>query len=96
MTHTNVSPVVRLARAAVFLLSIVALSAAAQAQTGRIAGQLTDASDGTPLVGASVRLEGTTLGAASGADGRFDIAAVPLGHTRLPPGSSATRPRRGA
>ena len=79
MTHLNVSPVVRLARAAVFLLSIVALSAAAQAQTGRIAGRLTDASDGTPLVGASVRLEGTTLGAASGADGRFDIAAVPAG-----------------
>ena len=79
MTMHDLSPAVRLARTVAFLLSILACSTAVQAQTGRIAGLLTDASDATGLVGASVRLDGTTLGAASGTDGRFEIAGVPSG-----------------
>ncbi|MBN2088453.1 TonB-dependent receptor [candidate division KSB1 bacterium] len=47
--------------------------------TGKIAGQVTDAADGTPLVGANVMLEGTRLGAAAGMDGHFFIINIPPG-----------------
>jgi len=47
--------------------------------TGKIAGQVTDAADGSPLVGANVIIQGTQLGAAAGLDGYYYIINVPPG-----------------
>lgn len=46
--------------------------------TGKISGTVTDAT-GEPLIGASVLIEGTHLGAASSLDGSFFILQVPPG-----------------
>ncbi len=47
------------------------------AQTGTITGLITDAKTGEPLIGTTVILEGTTLGDATNADGRFTISNIP-------------------
>jgi len=47
--------------------------------TGKIAGRVTDADTGEPLIGANVLIEGTTLGAATDADGNYFIINVPPG-----------------
>ncbi len=46
---------------------------------GRIEGRVVEASSEEPLIGANVRLMGTTRGAATDADGRFVIANVEAG-----------------
>lgn len=52
------------------------------AQQGRIAGRVSDATSGEPLVGASVQVIGTDRGSLTDADGRFVITNVPAGsHT---------------
>ena len=51
----------------------------AHAQTGRLTGTVTDASDGGPLVGVNVVLQNTERGAVSGPGGRFALADVPPG-----------------
>jgi outer membrane receptor protein involved in Fe transport len=58
------------------------LPALALAQ-GTISGKVTDSSTKEPLIGASVLIEGTTMGAATGTDGTFSIANVPAGSYRL-------------
>ena len=66
------------------LLSLAALGAA-WAQTsgaGRVAGQVQTA-QGEPLPGATVRLAGTGLGAATDAQGAFELADVPAGTQRV-------------
>ena len=45
--------------------------------TGKIAGQITDSETGDPLPGVNVFLEGTTLGAATDADGYYYIINIP-------------------
>lgn len=52
---------------------------ATQAQTGHLEGLVVDAATGEGLPGVNVGLAGTTLGAATGADGAFAIEAVPPG-----------------
>lgn len=47
--------------------------------TGKIAGKVTDAETGDPLVGTNVVIEGTTMGAATGLEGDFFIINVPPG-----------------
>ncbi len=47
--------------------------------TGKIAGKVVDANTGDPLVGANVLIEGTTRGAATGADGSYFIINLPPG-----------------
>jgi outer membrane receptor for ferrienterochelin and colicin len=47
--------------------------------TGKIAGKIVDKADNQPLPGANIRVEGTTLGAASGLDGQFVILSIPPG-----------------
>jgi Carboxypeptidase regulatory-like domain/TonB-dependent Receptor Plug Domain len=47
--------------------------------TGTIRGRITDAASGAPLVGVQIRVDGTTLGAQSGADGTYTIGGVPPG-----------------
>ena len=52
-------------------------------QTGTIQGVAMDPAIDEPLPGVNVYLEGTTLGAATGVDGRFVIRAVPAGSYSL-------------
>ena len=62
------------------LLIILSGSCFVYAQTtGKIAGQVTDATDGSPLVGVNVVIQGTQLGAAAGFDGYYYIINVPPG-----------------
>ncbi len=59
------------------LLTGAARPAAAQG-TGTIQGTVTDAESG-PVQGARVTVDGTSIGAATGADGRFVLRGVPAG-----------------
>lgn len=61
-------------------LSNMAAVAAAQPATETCTGVITD-SEGEPLIGASVLVAGTTLGASTDIDGRFSIKNVPVGST---------------
>lgn len=70
------------------LLALAALVAAPTFATpspaaGRIVGIVTDAQTGDPLLGASARIAGTSIGAATGMDGRFSIPSAPSGPQRL-------------
>ena len=63
-------------------LMLFAAAAAHAQQTGTINGVVTEASSGRTVAGARVGVAGTQLGAATGAEGRFTIANVPVGsHT---------------
>ena len=67
------------------LSSVLLLCAAApadgqQRETGTITGVITETTLGTPVVGARVSVTGTTLGATTGSEGRFNIASVPAGN----------------
>lgn len=64
--------------AAGILLFWILLPATLLAQsTGTLTGTVTDAKTGEPLIGATVILEGTTLGDATNPDGRFIIENIP-------------------
>lgn len=52
---------------------------AAEAQTGKLTGVVTDAESGKPIEGVAVVIQGTTLGANTNATGRFFIIQVPPG-----------------
>ena len=56
-------------------LLLVAAAPAARAQTGKVAGTVTDA-EGEPLPGVNVRLQGTTQGAATDIDGDYNVVGV--------------------
>jgi hypothetical protein len=61
------------------LLSLVIVPTIIFAQTsGKLSGVVTSA-DGTPLIGANVVIEGTTLGAVSDEDGQYFIINIPEG-----------------
>ncbi len=47
--------------------------------TGKLVGTIKDKTTGEPLLGASVVLEGTTLGAVTDVDGRFVVINIPPG-----------------
>jgi TonB-dependent receptor len=51
----------------------------AAAQNGIVFGEIKDAETGEPLVGATVSVEGSTIGAATDIDGRYIIRSVPSG-----------------
>lgn len=71
-----------LPQAAVFLLSIFGPFAFAQS-TGSITGVVTDRATSGYLVGAEVRIAGTTLATATARDGTFTIANAPTGPQTL-------------
>jgi hypothetical protein len=48
-------------------------------ETGTVQGLVVDAQTGNPIVGATVTVQGTALGAVTGADGTYTIANVPAG-----------------
>jgi hypothetical protein len=47
--------------------------------TGKIAGKVTDAETGEPLLGANVIIDGTDLGASTDAEGDYFVLRVPPG-----------------
>ena len=53
------------------------------AQTGTIRGTIKDAITGEDLIGATVRLDGTNIGAVTDVNGFFSIAKVPAGNAKL-------------
>ena len=61
-----------------FLLVVVPIGLFA-ANTGKIAGKITDAETGEALPGVNVIVEGTDLGAATDANGAYFILRVPIG-----------------
>jgi hypothetical protein len=50
------------------------------AQTGRVAGKVTDKETGEPLIGANVIIVGTSFGAASDINGEYIVRQVPPGN----------------
>ena len=60
------------------LAVMLAMPQAVQAQTREITGTVTAADGSTPLVGATVTVEGTTLGTLTGPEGRFRLT-IPAG-----------------
>ncbi len=61
------------------LLVALFLPMIVQAQTGMVAGTVTDSKTGEALAGANVIIEGTTLGAAADVDGNYSISNVAAG-----------------
>jgi TonB-linked SusC/RagA family outer membrane protein len=57
--------------------------AAAQPATGGVAGRVTDASAGTPVTGANVRIVGSPVGAQTAEDGRYTLRGVAAGAVTL-------------
>lgn len=76
--------------------ALTALSSAivAHASVGQIVGSVFDEKSGDPLIGASVQLEGTTIGAACDIDGRYVIRNVPHGTHSLLIASLGYTPKR--
>src|SRR3954447_9544493 len=69
------------ALAALLLLPVLRPSTATAqgaAQTGSIAGKVTD-DKGAPVAGAQVAIQGTTVGAQTSATGDYQLARVPVG-----------------
>ncbi|HEX8386172.1 MAG TPA: carboxypeptidase-like regulatory domain-containing protein [Rubricoccaceae bacterium] len=63
-----------------FALLVLLVTPRASAQgTGTLAGQVLEADGVTTVIGANVRIEGTTLGAATDIDGNYQILGVPAG-----------------
>ena len=58
---------------------LLSLPSEAQAQRGTVIGTVVEAESGDPLPGASVQVEGTSIGASSDVEGRFRLRRVPAG-----------------
>jgi len=69
-------------RFALMLLFILPVTLSAGV-TGKLAGTITDASTGEALVGATVLIAGTNLGAATDLDGKFVILNIPPGSVTI-------------
>ncbi len=65
------------------LLFLFLLPATIFAQSGKMAGIVTDKDSGEPLVGVNIVLDGTTMGAMTGIDGYYVILNVPVGTYNL-------------
>jgi TonB-dependent starch-binding outer membrane protein SusC len=67
----NLSKLVRPTLVGLFACLFVLFS---QAQNKTVTGKVTDAKDGSAMVGASVVVKGSTVGTQTGADGTFKIS----------------------
>ncbi|MEM1117802.1 MAG: carboxypeptidase-like regulatory domain-containing protein, partial [Bacteroidota bacterium] len=63
---------------AALLAAVALLGAAADAQTGKLSGRVVDPG-GQPLIGATVLVVGTDLGAATDVDGVYNVLRIPPG-----------------
>ena len=61
------------------LLLLFTVSILAYGQYGKITGKITDRDSKEPLVGASILIEGTSMGAATNVNGDYVILNVPVG-----------------
>ena len=75
--------VTRCALTAILGSMMLAAPLAAQSGTGVVTGRVLDSASTQPLASASVRIQGTTLGALTQADGSFRIPGVPVGTQQL-------------
>src|SRR5688572_19881960 len=66
-----------------FILPLILGPVALAAQGRVIRGTVVDSSTGAPITAANIAVRGTTLGAATGSDGRFTIAGVPEGNVPI-------------
>ena len=65
-------------RKLMFLMTILFIGICLMtAHTSRVTGLVTSEEDGQPVVGASILVNGTTLGTITDIDGKFTIANVP-------------------
>lgn len=51
--------------------------------TGVLSGKILDKKDSQPIIGATVRLEGTTMGTYTNRDGNFSFKAIPKGYFHI-------------
>lgn len=65
-----------------FITLVLITGALAIAQTVQISGTVTGSEDGLPLPGVNITVKGTTIGAITGADGKY-VLAVPTGAQTL-------------
>ncbi|HWR82641.1 MAG TPA: TonB-dependent receptor, partial [Candidatus Deferrimicrobium sp.] len=63
----------------IIVLTAFLISSALAAINGKISGTVIDASSGTPLIGATVRVEGTEMVTKTDEDGEYFIISVPSG-----------------
>ena len=70
-------------RAFFFLSLFTFLGGTLFAQTGTIRGKITDKATGEPMIGASVVVKGTTIGASTNIDGVYELKGVSTGATTL-------------
>ena len=61
------------------LLLLLATTTASAQETGTIAGRVLEANGDVALIGATVRVGGTALGAQTNIDGEYEITDVPVG-----------------
>ena len=62
-----------------FLILILLCSSWILAQTGSVKGSIVDQESGDPLIGANIVIDGTTMGAATDVEGKYQIINVPPG-----------------
>ncbi len=67
----------------VAVLCLLLLPVALFAQSGKISGKVTDLETREPLIGATVKIVGTTMGASTDINGNFVILNVPVGSQTL-------------
>jgi TonB-linked SusC/RagA family outer membrane protein len=67
----------------VAILCCAATTSLAQSGPGRITGLVTESESGQPIADVTIAVNGTPLGARTGADGRFSIAAINPGRYQL-------------
>ena len=67
----------------VLLLFFLIISSFLKAQTGRLSGTVLDAKTGETLPGATVLIEGTTIGSSVDFDGKFVLNNVPIGKVNV-------------
>ena len=62
-----------------YISILLILFTSLMAQSGSVSGKVTDATNNSPLIGANVILEGTSLGAATDGEGRYEIKGLDAG-----------------
>lgn len=65
------------------LLLIICSFSFVYAQSGNVAGKVTDASDGSPLWGTNIILLGTSNGASTDKDGKYRLSNIPQGEATV-------------
>ena len=66
-------------RLSLFMILIMIPTLALAGINGKISGTVIDAETGDPLAGTNVLVVGTSLGASTDANGKFNILRVPVG-----------------